>query len=240
MKTINGLKWTCGFCLRFFVGSVFPIISFFSYNVSLRSQTSVRFVFTSSSLQGAHVLFTLFVVVCCLRIAICNTYCVVYFALFVFVLCLVYSMFPVSLDDCLFFFAPSVFSKVYFIFKCDSDSDLHIYKIEHIFVYYWAFSHLSIKIDTQICDGDYIEVLSNTTVNIYTNQLFLIWCIMGNPFKIKTVLRHFPMHHCLRYCYVRISQNAIFLMAQNGERIYCFVSSYIPFLHHLIFHAILN
>jgi hypothetical protein len=35
------------------------------------------------------------------------------FVLFVFVLCLVYPMFPVSLD-CPFLIAPSVFSNVYF------------------------------------------------------------------------------------------------------------------------------
>jgi hypothetical protein len=39
-------------------------------------------------------------------------YCVVFFVLFVFVLCLVYPMLPVSLD-CPFLIAPSVFSNVY-------------------------------------------------------------------------------------------------------------------------------
>ena len=42
-----------------------------------------------------------------------NTYCIVFFILFVFDPCLVYPMLPVSLD-CPFLIAPSVFSNVYF------------------------------------------------------------------------------------------------------------------------------
>ena len=57
----------------------------------------------------AHVLFTLYVLVCVQR---CPTQCVVFFVLSVFILCLVYSMLPVFLD-CLFLISPSVFSNVY-------------------------------------------------------------------------------------------------------------------------------
>ena len=67
--------------------------------------SDVRFVFASSCLWGARVLFTLFV---CMWW--CPTHIVLYFW-FVF-LRLVYSMLPVSLD-CPFVIAPSVFSDVY-------------------------------------------------------------------------------------------------------------------------------
>jgi len=43
----------------------------------------------------------------CVRIVVSNKYCVVFFVLFVFVLCLVYTMLSVSLD-CPFLIAPSV------------------------------------------------------------------------------------------------------------------------------------
>ena len=46
---------------------------------------------------------------------ICFVFCVVLFPLFVFVLCLVYPMFPVSID-CLILIAPSVFSNVSLLF----------------------------------------------------------------------------------------------------------------------------
>ena len=46
----------------------------------------------------------------CLRIVVSNTYCVVF--LFLFVLCFVYPMLPVSLDYPLFL-APAVISDVY-------------------------------------------------------------------------------------------------------------------------------
>jgi hypothetical protein len=49
---------------------------------------------------------------CLLATVVYSTYCVVFFALVVFVLCLVYPMFPVSLE-CPFLIAPSVFSNVY-------------------------------------------------------------------------------------------------------------------------------
>ena len=49
----------------------------------------------------------------CLRKVMSNTYCVVFFVLFVTGLCLVYPMLPVSLD-CSFLVAPSVFSNIYF------------------------------------------------------------------------------------------------------------------------------
>ena len=66
----------------------------------------VRFVFTSSCLQNACLIY----VICfCLCIVVSNTYCVVFF--FVFLL-LVYPMLPVLLD-CPFFIALSVFSCVY-------------------------------------------------------------------------------------------------------------------------------
>ena len=50
---------------------------------------------------------------CVLCIVVSNTYCVVFVALFVFVLCLVYPAFPVSLDYP-FLVALSVFSNIYF------------------------------------------------------------------------------------------------------------------------------
>jgi len=79
-------------------------------------------------------LFTLFVIICvwwcqthivlcflfCLSsswvlcIVVSNTYCLVFFVLFVFVLCFVYPISPVSLD-CPFLIYPSVFSNVYLI-----------------------------------------------------------------------------------------------------------------------------
>ena len=69
-------------------------------------------VFTSSCLQeGSCLIYVIFV---CLRIVVSNTYCVVFFALFFVVLCLVYPMLPVSLD-CPFLIAPSAFSNLYFI-----------------------------------------------------------------------------------------------------------------------------
>ena len=55
---------------------------------------------------------------------------------------------------------------IIFIFKCESESDLHIYKTEHVFVYYLVSSHLLIEMETSTRDDDYIDVLQNTTVNI--------------------------------------------------------------------------
>jgi hypothetical protein len=49
-----------------------------------------------------------------LSIVVSNTYCVVFFVLFVFVLCLEEPMLPVSLD-CSFLIVPSVFSNVYLV-----------------------------------------------------------------------------------------------------------------------------
>ena len=57
----------------------------------------------------AHVLFTLFV---CVRVLWRPTH--IALCLFVFILCLVYLMFPVSLD-CPFVIGPSVFSNVYLL-----------------------------------------------------------------------------------------------------------------------------
>ena len=100
------------------MGSVLPIFLFFCvvllcvYVLSpLRfpHKNDARFVFTSSCLYGIHVFLTLCVCVC-LRIVVPNTYCVVF--LFLFVLCFVYPMLPVSLDYP-FLIAPSVYSDVY-------------------------------------------------------------------------------------------------------------------------------
>jgi hypothetical protein len=52
----------------------------------------------------------------CLRIVLADT-CVVIFALFVFALCLVCPILPVTLD-CPFFIAPSVFSDVNIVRVC--------------------------------------------------------------------------------------------------------------------------
>ena len=49
-----------------------------------------------------------------LCMVVSNTYCVVFFVLFVFVLCFMYPISPVSLD-CPFLIAPSVFSNVFLI-----------------------------------------------------------------------------------------------------------------------------
>ena len=48
----------------------------------------------------------------CLHIVVSNAYCAVFFILFVFVLCLVYPMLPVSLD-CPLLIAASVFSNIF-------------------------------------------------------------------------------------------------------------------------------
>ena len=56
----------------------------------------------------------MYVICACLRIAVSNTYCVVLFAVLVFVWYLVCPMLPVSVD-CLFLIVPSVFSNVYFL-----------------------------------------------------------------------------------------------------------------------------
>ena len=48
----------------------------------------------------------------CLHIVMSTTYCVVFFVLFVIVMCLVYPMLVVSLG-CPFLITPSVFSNVY-------------------------------------------------------------------------------------------------------------------------------
>jgi hypothetical protein len=63
--------------------------------------------------RRAHVLFTLFVFVC---VKWCPTQLCCVFVLFVFVLCLVFTMLHVSMD-CPFLIAPSVFSNVSFKFN---------------------------------------------------------------------------------------------------------------------------
>jgi hypothetical protein len=98
-------------------------------------KNSLPYVFTSSCLYEGSCL--IYVICVCLCTVVSNTYvypmlpvfldcpflvapsvfnvsvfCVVFFALFSFVLCLVSPMFPVSLD-CSFLIAPSVFSNVY-------------------------------------------------------------------------------------------------------------------------------
>jgi hypothetical protein len=65
----------------------------------------VRFVSTSSCLEGGHVLFTLFVFVCVLS---CPTYIVLYFSSYW------YPMLSVSFN-CPFLIARSVFSNVYIV-----------------------------------------------------------------------------------------------------------------------------
>ena len=50
----------------------------------------------------------------CFFLVVFNTYCVVFLVLFVFLLCLVYSMLPVSLEYP-FLISPSVFSLVYLL-----------------------------------------------------------------------------------------------------------------------------
>ena len=65
----------------------------------------------------------IYVICVCLCIVVSNTYCVVFFNLFVFVLCLVYPMLPVSLD-CIFLIAPSVFSNVYLHIIIEKKTDI--------------------------------------------------------------------------------------------------------------------
>ena len=104
----------------FLVGPCWSYFQFFvlSYYVSLRSQfrvvKSVKTMFGSSLHQvvcgRAHFLFTLFVFACAQW---CTTDIVLcFFVLFVFILCFVYPMLPVS-RECPFVTAPSVFSNVY-------------------------------------------------------------------------------------------------------------------------------
>ena len=71
----------------------------------------VRFVFTSSCLFVCK-LVSYLRYLCSLRIVVSNTYYVVSFVLFVFVLCFVYLMLQVSLDFP-FLISPSVFSNIY-------------------------------------------------------------------------------------------------------------------------------
>ena len=56
--------------------------------------------------------FLIYVICVCWCVAVSNTCCVLCFAVFVFALCFVYPMLPVSLD-CPFLIAPSVFSNIY-------------------------------------------------------------------------------------------------------------------------------
>ena len=110
----------------FLAGSCWSYFQFFvlSYYVSLRSQFRVvKFAKTmfGSSLHRvvcgrAHFLWEGSFLVCtvcvCVRIVVYNRHCAVFFVLFVFILCFVYPMLPVSLE-CPFVTAPSVFSNVY-------------------------------------------------------------------------------------------------------------------------------
>ena len=96
---------------------VFLLHTFFSegmgiYSISQRCTThwgsiGDHLIVCSSTIISADVLLPVFVCVC-FRIAVFNT-CVVLFVLFVFVLCLVCRMFPVSLY-CPFLITASVFS----------------------------------------------------------------------------------------------------------------------------------
>ena len=54
----------------------------------------------------------LFGFLCCVLFSLLALFCLVFFSLLVFVLCLVFPIFPVSLD-CPFLITPSVFSKDY-------------------------------------------------------------------------------------------------------------------------------
>ena len=93
-----------------------------SYQMSLRvlwcvviplrfpQKHDVRFVFTYRCVYDGSCL--IYVTCVCLRIVVSNTYCVEFFALFIFVLCLMCPMLPVSLD-CPFLIVPLVSSNVY-------------------------------------------------------------------------------------------------------------------------------
>jgi hypothetical protein len=70
--------------------------------------SDVRFVFTSGCLWEGSCL--IYVIYACLRVVVSNTYCVVMFALFVFVLCLVRPILPYCN---LLFISPLVFSNAY-------------------------------------------------------------------------------------------------------------------------------
>ena len=74
-------------------------------SVTISAENDVRFVSTSSCLEGGHVLFTLFVFVCVLS---CPTYIVLYFSSYW------YPMLSVSFN-CPFLIARSVFSNVYIV-----------------------------------------------------------------------------------------------------------------------------
>ena len=71
-------------------------------------KTDVRFVFTSICFRMDHECL-IYVICACLSIVVSNAY--YGFVLFVFGLCLVYPMLPVSLD-CSFLIAPMIFSNV--------------------------------------------------------------------------------------------------------------------------------
>ena len=84
------------------------------YSFCFPHEHDVRFVFTPSCLYKSSCL--IYVICVCLHILVFNTYpthiVLCFFVLFVFFLCFVYPMLPVSLD-CRFLIAPSVFSNVY-------------------------------------------------------------------------------------------------------------------------------
>ena len=74
------------------------LLSFFvlSYYVSLHSQFRVAMSVTIPIYKRCAV--RLYIICVCLRIVVTNTYCVVLFILFVFVLCFVYPLLTVCLD----------------------------------------------------------------------------------------------------------------------------------------------
>ena len=102
----------------FLVGSVLLIVLVLcgSYYVFLRSEfrVVVSITISAQTLCSVRLYLQLLVrwLMTYLRYLCLFAYCVVFSALFVFVLCLVYPMLPVSLG-CLFLIAPSVFSNVY-------------------------------------------------------------------------------------------------------------------------------
>ena len=79
-----------------------------SYQIKVNNSTYKRCEVCLYLQLFVGVLFNLVVFVCVVSI----TYCIVFVVWFVFVLCLVFPVLPVSLD-CLFLVAPSVFSIVY-------------------------------------------------------------------------------------------------------------------------------
>ena len=85
-------------------------------------------------------------------------FCVVFFALFVFILCLVYPMMPVSLDSP-FLIAPSVFSNVYLNNKTKNQPPSEV-KLTSGTVY---STFLHPKISIKICHITYVELMNART-----------------------------------------------------------------------------